>query len=338
MLKHWKALPSNVRWLVGGVLAAVVLVLVVAWVLFVPTADWLAHHDVGSAQGRLLQAARDAARGRLLTFATGLFAVGALVFTALTFNLSRQGQYTDRFTKAIEQVGSKEVDVRVGGIYALERVARDSRRDHPTVIEVLCAFVREHSNLKLPPPDPATQGLERFGRRDIQAAITVVGRRDVKRDTRPLHLARADLRGTNLRNGNLSGANLTRVHLNDGHLRGAQLRKAQLWDADLTKARLFDADLTGANLSGAKLIRAKLIRARLTGADLTGADLTGADLTGADLTGADVTGANLNGAGLTDAKWPVGVRTPEGWRSETNSRLLTAAGTEPRSAEMNLVQ
>jgi Pentapeptide repeats (8 copies) len=72
--------------------------------------------------------------------------------------------------------------------------------------------------------------------------------------------------------------------------------------------------------------------------DLAGADLAGADLTGADLTGADVTGANLNGAGLTDAKWPVGVRAPEGWRSETNSRLLTAAGTEPRSAEMNLVQ
>jgi hypothetical protein len=313
MLKRWKALPSNVRWLVGGVLAAVVLVLVVAWVLFVPTADWLAHHDVGSAQGRLLQAARDAARGRLLTFATGLFAVGALVFTALTFNLSRQGQYTDRFTKAIEQLGSKEVDVRVGGIYALERVARDSRRDHPTVMEVLSAFVREHSNLKLPPPDPATRGLERFGRRDVQAAVTVVGRRDVKRDIRPLHLARADLRGTNLRNVNLSGANLTRVHLNDAHLRDAQLRNAQLWDADLTNARLFDADFTGANLNGANLVHA-------------------------NLNGANLTGANLTGADFTDAKWPVGVRAPEGWRLDTNSGLLIAAGTEPRSAEMNLVQ
>ena len=34
-----------------------------------------------------LQTARDAARGRLLTFAAGLFAVGALIFTALNFNL-----------------------------------------------------------------------------------------------------------------------------------------------------------------------------------------------------------------------------------------------------------
>ena len=52
---------------------------------------------------------------------------------------------TDRYTKAIEQLGSDKLDVRIGGIYALERIARDSARDHPTVIEVLAAFVREHS-------------------------------------------------------------------------------------------------------------------------------------------------------------------------------------------------
>ncbi len=58
---------------------------------------------------------------------------------------------TDRYTKAIERLGSDKLDVRIGGIYALERVARDSARDHPTVIEVLAAFIREHSHQKLPP-------------------------------------------------------------------------------------------------------------------------------------------------------------------------------------------
>jgi len=52
---------------------------------------------------------------------------------------------TDRFIKAIEQLGSKELDARIGGIYALERVARDSEKDHRTVMEVLTAFIREHS-------------------------------------------------------------------------------------------------------------------------------------------------------------------------------------------------
>ena len=73
------------------------------------------------------------------------------MYTARNFRLSREGQVTDRYTKAIEQLGSDKLDVRIGGIYALERVARDSRRDHPTVMEVLAAFVREHSREQWPP-------------------------------------------------------------------------------------------------------------------------------------------------------------------------------------------
>ena len=81
-------MPQSVRWTIGGI-AALLLGLAVAWVLFVPAADWLAHHDVGSARGPLLQTARDDARGRLLTLGAGLFAAGALVFTAQNYTLSR---------------------------------------------------------------------------------------------------------------------------------------------------------------------------------------------------------------------------------------------------------
>jgi len=56
----------------------------------------------------------------------------------------------DRYTKAIEQLGSDKFDVRIGGIYALERIARDSARDHPTVMDVLAAFIREHSHEQWP--------------------------------------------------------------------------------------------------------------------------------------------------------------------------------------------
>ena len=119
------------------------LVLAIAWVLFVPIADWLAHHDVGSATGTLHEAALDNARGRLLTLGAGLFAAGALIFTARNFTLSRhtfelteQGQVTDRYTKAIEELGSDKLSVRIGSIYALERIVRDSPGDQPTVMEV----------------------------------------------------------------------------------------------------------------------------------------------------------------------------------------------------------
>jgi hypothetical protein len=115
-----------------------------------------------------VQSAREAVRTQLLTLSAGLFAAAAVIYTARNFTLARhqyelarksaqdsaeaerrtlelteQGQVTDRYTKAIEQLGSDKLDVRIGGIYALERIARDSARDHPTVMEVLSAFIHD---------------------------------------------------------------------------------------------------------------------------------------------------------------------------------------------------
>jgi uncharacterized protein YjbI with pentapeptide repeats len=369
---------------VGGI-AAAVLALALAWVLFVPAADWLAHHDVGSARGSLLQTARDTARGWLLTLGVGLLISAVLLFIARTLVLLRRGQGADRYTKAIEQLGSKELDVRIGGIYALEGVARDSARDQPTVMEVLTAFVREHSREPWPPPDsPRTTWItwrgrfraggrpqERFTRPDIQAAATVLGRRDARRDMQPIHLHGADLTGADLRDANLGGADFTEATLRDADLTGANLAGADLRDADLTRADLTEAtprradlggadlteatlrsvDLRGADLHATTLTSATLTRADLTGAFLGGADLTeatlagailrGADLTRArlfraDLTRADLVGATLTEATLTGAKWPGGAPIPEGWKLNSRAgRLIAAAGPDSRPPEVN---
>jgi Pentapeptide repeats (8 copies) len=289
MLKRLAAWPRGIRWLAIGV-AALLLAGVLAWVLFVPAADWLAHHDVGSAKGSLHETALDNARGRLLTLGAGLFAAGALVFTARNFTLSRrtfelteQGQVTDRYTKAIEQLGSDKLDVRIGGIYALERVARDSTRDHSTVMEVLTAFIREHSREPWPLPDVGSSKQERSIRPDVQAAARVVGRRDPGRDVQRINLRRAVLAG-----------------------------------ADLDSANLYAAILTGADLAGANLYRADLSFAGLRGAYLAGAYLADAVLAGADLDSAVLDSADLTGADLTRATWPEDKAAPEGWKRDPN--------------------
>jgi hypothetical protein len=194
-------MAAAIRWTIGGI-AAIVLVFAVAWFLFVPVADWLAHHDVGSATGPLHEAALDNARGRLLTLGAGLLAAGALLFTARNFLLSREGQVTDRYTKAIEQLGSKEPDVRIGGIYALERIARESARDHPVVMEVLTAFIREHAREECPLPEGLIWP-------DVQAALIVIGRRDEKRDIGEIDLREARLSFAKLADAKLAGANLS---------------------------------------------------------------------------------------------------------------------------------
>jgi hypothetical protein len=228
MLRRWKALPGNVQWLMGA-LAAVVLILVVAWVLLVPVANWLANNDVGQGKPSQLVTARDAARGRLLTLGAGLIAAGALVFTARSFILSREGHVTDRYSKAVEQLGSDKLDVRIGGIYALERIARDSPRDHPMVMEVLTTFIREHLHEPWPPPgDSAPQARARSIRTDVQAALTVVGRRDARRDKQAIDLTRADLSEATLTDAKLAGACLIP---RGSHRRGALRRGSHRRDA-----------------------------------------------------------------------------------------------------------
>jgi uncharacterized protein YjbI with pentapeptide repeats len=240
---------------------------------------------------------------------------------------TRDAQVADLYGKAIEQLGSGKLDVRIGGIYALERIARDSARDHPTVIEVLSAFIREHSHEQSPLADEEGDPPERETRLDVQAAVTVIGRRDRERDVRlvDLHgasLARADLADANLADANftdtnlsdanlfravLTGANLTDTNLGGANLTDANLTGATLFRANLTRASLFRANLTGAslfraNLSDASLLRANLSRARLGNAILFHAYLIEADLTNAELIRADLTGAKVVGANLTGAK------------------------------------
>jgi hypothetical protein len=60
-------------------------------------------------------------------------------------DIARDKQTTELYVKAIDQFGDVKMEVRLGGIYALERIARDSKKDHWTIMEVLTAYVRESS-------------------------------------------------------------------------------------------------------------------------------------------------------------------------------------------------
>jgi hypothetical protein len=60
-------------------------------------------------------------------------------------NADRQRRLTESFSKAIEQLGSDKLEVRLGGVYALERISKESPDDYWTVMENLSAFVRERS-------------------------------------------------------------------------------------------------------------------------------------------------------------------------------------------------
>ncbi len=251
--------------------------------------------------------------------------------------LTKEGQITDRYNAAVENLGNDKADVRLGGIYALQRIMQDSRRDHPTIANVLAAYVRTHAIT----PSGGNRGVPA----DVQAALTVLATQttshggnvvlDLRRvwlpkaelgfaspgerkkvslahsDLEGAHFVEANLGSADLRGADLHGADLRNVNLMETDLGGADLRRTDLRGAALADAYLTGAYLTGLDLTHTHLMRAHLDDALLSGADLRGAELhhtemaratlVRADLRGADLRGADLLRAALNGAHLNGA-------------------------------------
>ncbi|MDX2240279.1 MAG: pentapeptide repeat-containing protein [Leptolyngbyaceae cyanobacterium bins.302] len=206
--------------------------------------------------------------------------------------LNTERLMTDRFSKAVEQLGNKEITVRIGGVYALERIAKDSPKDHWTVMEVLTAFVRERSPNRQPAPGTSKSQPPKGKVRelpgvptDVQSALTEIGSRNVSKETEAqrLDLSRTNLAGAFLDGVNLQGAFLYSANLQDTNLISANLQKANLSRANLQKANLSRANLQKAFLDNANLEGTFLDNANLEGAFLGNASLEGAILLATDL-------------------------------------------------------
>lgn len=190
----------------------------------------------------------------LATIGTGAAAVGAVYITNQTLDATRQqnavteqGQYTERFGCAIEQLGSDKIDIRLGGIYALERLSRDSTRDRSTVFEVLSAFVRDHvkssteSNACFTPQSSTSSTNPTPLATDIRSALTVLARRA---DALEPHGFRVDLSGiclptvTDLSGVRLSNFDFTGSNLDNQIFLNTDFRFTDLTEASLKKANL----------------------------------------------------------------------------------------------------
>jgi uncharacterized protein YjbI with pentapeptide repeats len=247
-------------------------------------------------------------------------------------HLIAAGHIAGCFTQAVAQLAATEagqpnLELRLGGIYALEQIARESARDHWTVMEVLSAYVRRHAPALPPAPATGANGHEsapavaaealppKTPAIDIQAILTVLGRRNRNSRREPqghsLNLAGTDLEGAdlsaahfekaNLRDARLERATLTQACLDGADLRGAHLERANLMEASLGRPELGGARLERANLMEAHLERAYLMKAHLEDANLMDARLDGAYLILANLEGTNLQAARLEGAKLMAA-------------------------------------
>jgi uncharacterized protein YjbI with pentapeptide repeats len=249
--------------------------------------------------------------------------------TDKSISITQENQITERFTKAIDQLGAVDkngnpaVEIRLGAISSLEMIANKSDEYYWPIMETLTAYLRKNSHIEygektfhfeysnaqkesIEVEDIKTQAKVSL---DIHAIVTVIRRRRYFFNYGEAdHL---DLRGTNLREANFQGANLQGIDLKWAYLGGANFREAKLQEANLEDANLqevifVDADLVGANLAGTYLRGANLVGAKLKGVNLIGADFRKAFLERVNLQGAypvlaNFERVNLEGANLVDA-------------------------------------
>jgi Pentapeptide repeats (8 copies) len=185
----------------------------------------------------------------------------------LTLEAQREGRLGDRFSEAVEKLSHDDIAVRVGAIYALSLIARESKKDYWPVAHLLCTFLRSRrpvGQVRAPgvvaPPDDA-KAVAAFFRMGLDVPEGAV-----------------DLSRTNLHGLDMSGG---------------MFKKANFDTAELDGAVLARAILTGATLANVNARTANFTCARLDECFMNGMDLTNARLTRADLRDASVTGAKV---------------------------------------------
>jgi hypothetical protein len=261
-IARWVLLGLAVAILLAGILA---LVLVVPGMLYPPlsttelqaVSDPARRLELDNDRRKLQNDARTTflqGLGGLAVLAGAYVAYRQLTNSREQLRVAQQGQITERFTHAIDQLGHAQLDIRLGGIYALERIARDSPDDRATIGEVLTAFVRSHAPWppRLPGQYVATAPIDKVPElqvraADVQASLTVLGRGGFALAAQG-HGDRLDLHTVDLRRAKLPDA-----HLIGADFHGAHLERADLIDAHLEKARLADAHLERADLREAYL-------------------------------------------------------------------------------------
>jgi uncharacterized protein YjbI with pentapeptide repeats len=221
-----------------------------------------------------------------------------------------QGQITDRINKAVEGLGAEKtvkrqrhdqdgnptyekdangssdyskpvfvetsepnLEVRIGSIFALERIARENPDFHVQVMEILCAYVRLNSPVigaaklsfdkrdtsKTAHHNDETSGQCPSLRIDIQTALDALGRRSETNILTKEAFAnfKVRLNGCNLQRAEISG-NWDHADFSDCALELACFSDARFVQTDFRRSRLSKLTLVKCNFENAKIERAEL--------------------------------------------------------------------------------
>ena len=245
-----------------------------------------------------------------------------------TLRATNEKQVSERFSKAVEQLGNKNIHIRLGGIYSLEQIAKDSEEIYyRQVIETLTSYLRERApyvpllteTRGISETTNETDGVDEIAkllrnvpdlRTDIQAVISVLGRRrfsygngeEFRMDFRAVDLTQLEFpAGSNFNGSDFTGSNLKRSILSGVSFASVQFNHAVLEGVTAIETAFDHSSMGSAKLSYARLRGSSFKCVKLNGADLTKARAEKTDFSEADMSNAKLVKALLTGANLRDA-------------------------------------
>jgi hypothetical protein len=268
---QWLKLRPQVAFLLAGI---IVLLLGQHWYFFEQKdSSGVTHHP----HADVLNPIAAAIGGAILAWAAFRQADTASRRHKEQTDADRQRRITEGYSKAVGQLASDKIEERLGGIYTLERISKESPDDYWTVMETLTAFVRERTRrteaerTSVPfekriaerayflwenagRPEGRSEAfrdeairLEKLGEpppTDIAAVLIVIDRRIEKDRNRERDKGwRLDFHEVVLRRADFYGMYLDSAKFFQAHLEGAYLMRAHLERADLMWAHLQGADL-----------------------------------------------------------------------------------------------
>ena len=257
-------------WMIAAAFAVLIIALVVTtWLLAIASG---ANPGTDRANARL-----DAVRTGLAAGAGAGAAVGLMlafrrqhhqeIATVLTDLDAAERRITELYTKAVDQLGNDKAPVRLGGLYALERLAEDNSAHRQTIVNVICAYLRMPFPPMAPAGTPAAEASEDPQSRPAELATgtetaAAAGGDDTWQQERQVRVTAQRILAEHLRNDQAKGR----------HPSGPSSKR--FWPG----IRL---DLTGATLIDFRLEGGVMADANFTGATFTGdAEFTGATFTG----------------------------------------------------------
>ena len=283
--------------------------------------------------------------------------------------IAQQGLLHDRYQRGADMTGHANLAVRLAGIYALQRLAKENPQqyDEP-ILKLFCAFVRNHAEddkslrersrkhirLDKVTPEEVLAALSAIKERchneltpnyPLPAPVDLSGASLIGCDLPEMDLSDAILYGANLTSCNLSGSILSGAHLGRANLKKAILEHSTLsgaiiWRTDFSEISGEDANFANTSISQSNLSRANLTRASLNGTMFGDTVLENASLKEADLSWAYLSvekkdlaafslKIGLTQAQLDEARW-------ESWTPPKLNGLLDAKTLEPLILEDHL--